>query len=118
VLAELRRVLEPGGRLGLLAFLADGPLPPPLPEGNEFSSRTSSTTCSVRPDSGCAQDAGRVAGRTRRCPGGPHRPVEDALARRHGEDPRWQTAQEQTARVARLISGGHLRPTLLHAVAD
>ena len=42
--------------------------------------------------------------------------VDDVLARRHEEDSRWQTAQEQTARVARLISGGHLRPTLLHTV--
>ncbi|WP_324275761.1 class I SAM-dependent methyltransferase [Blastococcus brunescens] len=35
-LAELRRVLVPGARLGLLVFVAAGPLPPPLPEGNEF----------------------------------------------------------------------------------
>ena len=34
----LRRVLRPGGRLGLLVFVADAPLPPPLPEGNEFPS--------------------------------------------------------------------------------
>jgi SAM-dependent methyltransferase len=34
LLAELRRVLTPGARLGLLVFVADGPLPPPLPEGN------------------------------------------------------------------------------------
>src|ERR687889_1436013 len=35
-LAELRRVLRDGARLGLLVFVADAPLPPPLPEGNEF----------------------------------------------------------------------------------
>src|SRR3954452_15429753 len=35
-LAELRRVLRRGGRVGLLVFVADGPLTPPLPEGNEF----------------------------------------------------------------------------------
>jgi SAM-dependent methyltransferase len=119
VLAELRRVLEPGGRLGLLAFLADGPLPPPLPEGNEFSSPdelddllgTAGFRVLHRTPAGSLADA-PVSWRARTDR------VEDALARRHGEDPRWQTAQEQTARVARLISGGHLRPTLLHAVAD
>ena len=31
-------MLADGGRLGLLVFVADGPLPPPLPEGNEFPS--------------------------------------------------------------------------------
>ena len=118
LLAELRRVLGPSGRLGLLAFLADGPLPPPLPEGNEFSSageldrllgagrfQVLQTT-----PAGSLTDT-PVSWRSRADR------VEDALARRHAEDPRWQTAQEQTARVARLISGGHLRPTLLHAVA-
>ena len=37
-LAELRRVLVAGGRLGLLVFVAVRPLPPPLPEGNDFPS--------------------------------------------------------------------------------
>src|SRR4051812_20245099 len=35
-LAQLRRVLADGGRLGLLVFAATGPLTPPLPEGNWF----------------------------------------------------------------------------------
>ena len=38
-LTELRRVLADGGRLGLLVFVADGPLPPPLPEGNDVPLR-------------------------------------------------------------------------------
>ena len=37
-LAELRRVLTDGGRLGLLVFVADGPLTSPPPDGNEFPS--------------------------------------------------------------------------------
>ena len=36
VLRELRRVLRPEGDLGLLVFVARGPLPGPLPEGNDF----------------------------------------------------------------------------------
>jgi SAM-dependent methyltransferase len=118
LLAELRRVLGPSGRLGLLAFLAAGPLPPPLPEGNEFSAAddldgllggAGFQVLQTTP-AGSLADA-PVSWRSRADR------VEDALARRHAEDPRWQTAQEQTARMARLISGGHLRPTLLHAVA-
>ena len=41
--------------------------------------------------------------------------VDDLLARHHGDDPRWQRAEEQTARISRLIGGGHVRPLLVHA---
>ena len=41
--------------------------------------------------------------------------VDELLARRHGDDPRWQRAEEQTARISRLIGGGHVRPLLVHA---
>ena len=43
--------------------------------------------------------------------------VDDLLARHHGDDPRWQRAEEQSARISRLIGGGHVRPLLLHARA-
>ena len=111
-------MLGPVGRLGLLAFLADGPLPPPLPEGNDFCTaaelddllRTAGFRVLQTTPAGSPADA-PVSWRARADR------VEDALARRHAGDPRWEIAQEQTARMARLISGGHLRPTLLHAVA-
>jgi SAM-dependent methyltransferase len=38
LLAEISRVLAPAGRVGLLVFQAEGPLSPPLPEGNDFPS--------------------------------------------------------------------------------
>ena len=118
LLAELRRVLGPSGRLGLLAFLATGPLPPPLPEGNEFS--TGQELTDLLGSAGFQVLQTTPAGSLRNAPV-PWQVradrVEDALARRHAGDPRWETAQEQTARVARLISGEHLRPTLLYAVA-
>ena len=111
-------MLGPVGRLGLLAFLADGPLPPPLPEGNDFCTaaelddlvRTAGFQVVQTTPAGSPADA-PVSWRARADR------VENALVRRHVGDPRWETAQEQTARMARLISGGHLRPTLLHAVA-
>jgi SAM-dependent methyltransferase len=118
MLADLRRVLGPSGRLGLLAFLAAGPLPPPLPEGNDFSTeaelrdllRGAGFQVRQTAPAGSLQDA-PVSWRAHA------ERVEDLLARRHAGDPRWDTAQEQTARVARLLSGGHLFPTLVHAVA-
>jgi SAM-dependent methyltransferase len=118
LLTELHRVLVPGGRLGLLAFLAIGPLPPPLPEGNDFCSPSQLDellraarfqTRQTVPAESLPQAPASWQARTER--------VEELLARRHADDPRWQTAQEQTARVARLISGGHLRPVLMHAAA-
>lgn len=118
LLAEVRRVLGPTGRLGLLAFVAAGPLPPPLPEGNDFSTRPQLDALlqgagfrilqSVPAAS--LQDA-PVAWKVRADR------VEDRLTERHAGDPRWDTAEEQSARIGRLISGDHLLPTLLHAVA-
>jgi len=118
LLAELHRVLVPRGRLGLLAFLALGSLPPPLPEGNDF--------CTPAQLDRLLRAARFQSLRTVPAESLPQAPaswrnsverVEDLLARRHAEDPRWQTAQEQTARMARLISGGHLRPVLMHVAA-
>ena len=118
LLAEVRRVLTDGGRLGLLAFLADGPLPPPLPEGNDFPSEAALRELLTA--------AGYVTLQAVPAPSLGDAPVawqaradrvEDALARRHAGDPRWDDSQEQSARIGRLIAGGHLRPTLLHAVA-
>jgi SAM-dependent methyltransferase len=118
LLVELHRVLVADGRLGLLAFLAAGPLPPPLPEGNDFATPAELAEL--------LRGAGFQLQRTVPAGSLPEPPatwraraerVEDLLARRHAGDPHWENAQEQTARVGTLISGGHLRPTLLSVVA-
>jgi SAM-dependent methyltransferase len=112
LLTELRRVLVPGARLGLLVFVADGPLPPPLPEGNEFPSEAE--TRQLLADTGLELEETGEADLgdsprewTRRADA-----VDAEIERRHGTDPAFQQAQEQSGRVGRLLSTGALRPWL------
>ncbi|NEK59108.1 methyltransferase domain-containing protein [Geodermatophilus sabuli] len=117
LLTELRRVLRPGSRLGLLVFVADRPLPPPLPEGNDFPTEDELH--------GLLEGAGFRLDETADADLGDSPPewsqradaVEDEVERRHGDDPRWQEAREQYRRVGRLMSDGALRPLLAVAVA-
>jgi SAM-dependent methyltransferase len=116
-LGELRRVLDGGGRLGLLVFVADGPLTGPLPEGNEFPSMqdlhdlladagfelVATGEADLR-DSPAEWDERADA-------------VDEEVARRHGEAPELAQAQEQAGRVGRLLASGELRPWLGVAVA-
>jgi len=108
-LAELRRLLRPGGRLGLLVFVADGPLTPPLPEGNEFPSEEE--LLGLLDDAGFAlqetsdADLGdSPAEWTERADA-----VDAEVERRHGGDPAFRQAQENAGRVGRLLSAGELR---------
>lgn len=117
LLAELRRVLVPGGRLGMLVFAAEGELTPPLPEGNSFPT----------PDEldGLLAAAGFTVTATTRAdlsdsPAEWQRradEVDEEVERRHGDDPRWVEAQEQSGRVGRLLGSGGLVPRLLAVVA-
>jgi SAM-dependent methyltransferase len=117
LLAELRRVLVEGGRLGLLVFVADEPLPPPLPEGNSFPSSAeveellaaSGFQVTGRADADLSDSPAEWRARADA--------VDAAVQRRHGHDPQWAEAEEQAGRVGRLLSSGALRPRLLAAVA-
>jgi SAM-dependent methyltransferase len=116
-LAELRRVLRDDARLGLLVFVADSPLPPPLPEGNEFPSEAE-----LR---GLLADAGFELGETGTADLGDSPEgwteradaVEAEVASRHGDDPAFEQAQENSRRVGRLLSDGALRAWLGIATA-
>lgn len=115
-LTELRRVLADCGRLGLLVFIADAPLPPPLPEGNEFPSEPELRDLLVRArfrleDAADADLSASPPAWTERADA-----VEAEIARRHGQDPAFQQAQEQSGRVGRLLQRG-LRPWLVVATA-
>jgi SAM-dependent methyltransferase len=118
VVRELCRILRDEGDLGLLVFVARGELPGPLPEGNDFPTEDALHAL--------LDDAGFTVVQSMESDGLAQAPVawqeradavDDLLAHRHGGDPRWQRAEEQTARISRLIGGGHVRPLLVHARA-
>lgn len=116
LLRELRRMLSPDGRLGLLVFVAaDPPLTDP-PVGNTFPTeielRAMVAAAGLRiVDSGSQRDyAGLPAQWAERAAA-----VQNALERQHGDDPGWLTAQEQARRIGRLLANGELVGTLLAA---
>lgn len=120
LLAEVRRVLGGTGRLGLLAFVADdgGTGGLPLPAGNDFP--TDAALRALLDAAGFAVLQTVPAASLRDAPVAWQARadrVEEVLAARHAGDPRWTESQEQSARIGALIAGGHLHPTLLHAVA-
>jgi SAM-dependent methyltransferase len=111
-LGEVRRVLADGGRLGLLVFVADGPLSSPAPEGNLFPSEADVQALVAGAgfdvvDSSVADLGASPPEWSERADA-----VDAEIARRHADDPRWTQAQEQSARVGRLLANEELRPWL------
>jgi SAM-dependent methyltransferase len=117
LLAEARRVLADGGRLGLLVFVATGPLEPPLPEGNVFPAEDELHR--LLDDAGFALEDTGEADLADSPPEWSQRAdaVDAEVARRHGGDWRLAQAQEQARRVGRLLRAGSLRPWLGVATA-
>jgi SAM-dependent methyltransferase len=118
VLAEARRVLRPGGALGLLVFAANEPRPDGAPDGNDFP----------REDQlpGLLGEAGFAVEEERELAAFPPAPaswtrreaaVDRAIEDAHGGDERLAAAQEQQARIGRLIGAGVVRGLLVHATA-
>ena len=116
-LAELRRVMGAGARLGLLVFVADGPLTSPAPEGTEFPSEAETRELLAAAgfevlETAEADLSDSPAEWTRAADA-----VDAEVARRHGDDPAFRQAEENSGRVGRLLSDGALRPGLAVATA-
>ena len=113
-LAEVRRVLAPGARLGLLVYVAqhDDLLDPP--EGNHFPTARQLERLLEGAGLG-VEDSGRLADFAATPALWRERAdaVDAELERRHGDDPRWRTAEEQSGRIGRLIGSGDIRGTML-----
>ncbi len=113
-LRELRRVLVPGGRLGLLVLVQVADELPDPPQGNAFPTHLSlldnlweagftveSQTGTARLTEASATWAEQV------------RQVDERLAERFGHRAAFQLAHEQEQRIARLLNEGLLETQLL-----
>lgn len=118
VLREVRRALADDGRLGVLAYVATGPVDDDrAPDGNTFATAAElddhldaagfvvvdqadeDTLPAVPLDWQLRQDR-----------------LDRELAARHGNDPRWTEAKRQEGAFGRLLDDGSVAPLLLHAV--
>ena len=108
LLAELRRVLMPGGRAGLVAYVAGGPVPD-APEGNEFPTGTELralldgaglAVVETVPVADLPDDPPAWKRRDRR--------VQDDIEARHGDDERWKRARADEDKVAELLADGRV----------
>jgi SAM-dependent methyltransferase len=115
-LAELRRVLRPAARFGMLVYCAahPGELRLEPPEGNRFPTvhaldimiEQASLTVLT---SGWTDDFAKLPADWEDAMA----MVQDQMERRHGDDPRWQTAEQQSRKMGSLLSAGEVRGRLL-----
>lgn len=117
LVAELARVVRPGGAAGLLVYTRRVPHPDEQPEGNHFPTRdeldelltAAGLQVRVQADLADLPAAGPLW--TRRSD-----EIDALVERDHGDDPRWAAADAQHRVMARLIGSEQVGGTLL--VAD
>jgi len=109
MLRELRRVLRPSGRAGLLVFLTTRDRLDNPPEGNHFPSRAQLTALLL--EAGLTETAA-VDLESLPAPSACWRErttaVDDELRRRFGNAPQLATAIEQSHRIGQLLRSGEL----------
>jgi SAM-dependent methyltransferase len=114
MLSELRRVIRPGGRIGLLVFLADAARLDDPPEGNHFPS--SDLLHELIGQAGLqAVDVASFRDITQPPDDWTRRveAVERELHRRYGHTPELAFSDEQSGRIGRLLASGQLTSQVL-----
>jgi len=114
LLTELRRVVRPGGRIGLLVFMARTSAPLDLPVGNDFP--TEDGLLALIDDAGLGIEARRG---TEGLPSAPRdwqardQKVTDELARRYAGTRAWQLAERQSDLIGQLLDDHKVTGELL-----
>jgi SAM-dependent methyltransferase len=109
MLGQLRRVIRPGGRIGLLVYLTEVATLDDPPQGNHFPS--SGQLHDLFGQTGLeAVDVADFRDITRPPPDWTARveAVERELHRRYGQTPELTAADEQSERIGRLLNSGQL----------
>jgi SAM-dependent methyltransferase len=115
MLTELRRVVRPAGRIGLLVYVATTELPKDKqPEGNSFPTMAAlqdvvDRSALVIVDQMLAADLGDAPEDWQRRVDA----LEAELARAYGHQRAWQVAERQSDRIGELIANAEVRATLL-----
>lgn len=116
LLSELRRVLTPGGRLGLLVFVAQHPPLSDQPAGNHFPTEPQlrqllSAAGFAVTDSASSADFSMTPTLWQERADA----VQAEIERRHRDSPVWHTADQQSSLIGRLLADGELAGTMLVA---
>ena len=118
LLAEVHRCLVPGGRFGVLAYVAERPIPEDeRPDGNTFPT-SDELVADLEAAGLIVVDRAGPAGLPAVPRGWSRRQdaIDDELARRHGDDDRWREAKANEATFGSLLESGRVESLLLHAV--
>ena len=119
MLSELHRIVRPGGRIGLLVYLAVTPQLDHPPEGNHFPASGDLNSMLRR-----AHLSVLAVADTREMPGPPSgwrdraAAVERELRRRFGSTPQLSAASEQSDRIGRLLGSGQLTSQVIMLVRE